>query len=44
MLKDSSVKHFQDNKEKVQIKLVRDMKVFFKIKKKKTSIQTSLKR
>ena len=35
MSKNSSAKYYQDNKEKLQKKLVKDIKVFLKKKKKK---------
>ena len=35
MSKDSSAKYYQNNKERLQIKLVKDIKVFLKKKKKK---------
>ena len=35
MSKNSSAKYYQDNKERLQKKLVKDIKVFFKKKKKK---------
>ena len=36
MSKNSSAKYYQDNKEKLQKKLVKDIKVFLKKKKKKS--------
>ena len=36
MSKDSSAKYYQNNKERLQIKLVKDIKVFLKKKKKKS--------
>ena len=36
MFKNSSAKYYQDNKEKLQKKLVKDIKVFLKKKKKKS--------
>ena len=35
MSKDSSAKYYQENKEKLQKKLLKDIKVFLKKKKKK---------
>ena len=37
MSKDSSAKYYQNNKERLQKKLVRDIKVFLKKKKKKSN-------
>ena len=37
MSKDSSPKHFQSNKERLQIKIMKDIKVFPKKKNKKKS-------
>ena len=37
MSKDSSVKYYQDNKERLQKKLVKDSKVILKKKKKKNN-------
>ena len=37
MSKNSSVKYYQDNKEKLQKKLMKDIKVFLKKKKKKSN-------
>ena len=36
MSKNSSAKYYQDNKERLQKKLVKDIKVFLKKKKKKS--------
>ena len=36
--KDSSAKYYQENKEKLQKKLLKDIKVFLKKKKKKKTI------
>ena len=36
MSKDSSAEYYQDNKERIQKKLVKDIKVFLKKKKKKS--------
>ena len=38
MFKNSSVKYYQDNKERLQKKLVKDIKVFLKKKKKKNNM------
>ena len=38
MPKDSSAKYYQNNKERLQKKFVKDIKVFLKKKKKKTTI------
>ena len=38
MFKDSSAKYYQDNKEKLLKKLVKDIKVFLKKKKKRKTI------
>ena len=38
MFKDSSAKYYQNNKEKLRKKLVKDIKVFFKKKKKNATI------
>ena len=38
MFKDSSAKYYQDNKEKLPKKLVKDIKVFLKKKKKRKTI------
>ena len=38
MSKNSSVKYYQDNKERLQKKLVKDIKVFLKKKKKKNNM------
>ena len=38
MSKDSSAKYYQENKEKLQKKLLKDIKVFLKKKKKKKTI------
>ena len=37
MYKDSSAKYYQNNKERLQKKLVKDFKVFLKKKKKKSN-------
>ena len=37
MPKDSSAKYYQNNKERLQKKLVKDVKVFLKMKKKKSN-------
>ena len=37
MPKHSSVKYYQNNKERLQEKLVKDIKVFLKMKKKKSN-------
>ena len=37
MSKDSSAKYYQDNKARLQEKLVKDIKVFIKEKKKKSN-------
>ena len=37
MSKDSSAKYYQDNKARLQEKLVKDIKVFIKKKKKKSN-------
>ena len=38
MSKDSSVKYYQNNKEKLQKKLMKDIKVFLQKKNKKATI------
>ena len=38
MSKNSSAKYYQDNKERLQKKLVKDIKVFLKKKKKKNNM------
>ena len=38
MSKDLPAKYYQNNKERLQKKLVKDIKVFLKTKKKKTTI------
>ena len=40
MSKILSAKHYQENKERLQKKLVKDIKIFLKKKKKKTTIWT----
>ena len=40
MSKNSSAKYYQDNKERLQKRLVKDIKIFLKKKKKKTAIWT----
>ena len=42
MCKDSSAKYYQNNKERLQKMLVKDIKVFLKKKKKKTTLWSSI--
>ena len=41
MFKDSLAKYYQNNKERLQKKLVKDIKVFLNKKKKKATISSS---